>query len=659
MDLILLGLAVGMANALLAVGIVLVYMSSRVINMAHGEFGAFCVAFMVWLTRYHHFNYWAALPLSLAATAVLAAIVERTIIARLWRSPRLLVLIATLGVAQLIIVLRLIIPKPGVGDGEVLLAAGGNVFPVPISGPTIEWDRVILLPAHFMALVAGPLLVLGLAAFLRWSPYGVALRAAAENAPRARLLGIPVRRVSTIAWVISAVFAGAAAVLLAPVIGFSATEAVGLPILMRGLAAATIARMESVARAFGVGLALGVADQLVYFWTGRSGLTDLVLLAGIVVVLLGRRASSRRTLASEESSWDVAEPIRPLPEAISTHPRWQFVTSAVAAVGITALVVAPMMLKASATFFLSATFIIAAVVVSLTVLMGWAGQLSLGQWALAGVGGVFGAKLVADLGVPFWLAFVGAMAAGAAMALLLGLPALRLEGSELAVVTLGFAVMSASWLFDQKWFSPQEFFETPRYITTDVLYGITLGFAVLVVVATRRLQRSAVGRSIVSARDNPRQAAAFAVSVTRAKLTAFVYAGTVAGAAGFLWVTSTGLPSTLSFPPVRSLSVVTAAVIGGLGTVPGAVLGAAYLWAVPYFGASVSDYIGLIATGAGVLALLLFVPGGLAQLLTTARDRLARVLTGIDPRPDVVPTSAAPPPRPRRRAPLVAARAAE
>lgn len=674
MDLITLGLAIGMANALLAVGIVLIHMSTRVINMAHGEFGAFCVAMMIWLTRYHHLNYFAALVISLIATAALAAVVERTVIARLWRSPRLLVLIATLGVAQLIIVLRLVIPKPKIGADQSLLAAGGNIFPVPFHFQPVVWDRVILQPGHFLALGAGPVLALGLGAFLRWSPYGIALRAAAENAPRARLLGIPVRRVSTIAWVISALFAGAAAVLLAPVIGFSATEAVGLPILMRGLAAATIARMESVGRAFGVGLALGVADQLVYFWTGRSGLTDVVLLATILVVLLGRQTSGKRTVASEESSWDITEPVRALPPEISAHPQWRLVVSVLAAIGVTSALIAPMMLDVAPTFFLAAVFLIAAVVVSLTVLTGWAGQLSLGQWALAGVGGVFGAKLVADSGVPFWFALVGAMTAGAVVALLLGLPALRLEGTELAVVTLGFAVAAGSWLFDTPWFSPQGFFETPAYLTTDVLYGVTLAYLALVMLATRRLQRSSVGRSIVAARDNPRQAAAFGVSVARAKLTAFVFAGSVAAGAGFLWSASTGLPSTLSFPPVRSLSVVSAAVIGGLGTIPGAVLGAFYLWGVPYFGADVTPYIGLLATGAGVLALLLFLPGGMARVISTSRDRLAALVTGIDPRPDVTPSSvlggapAAPPstpagagasttpqPVPRRRSvPLVA-----
>ncbi len=631
MDLVLLGMSIGMANALLAVGIVLIFMSSRVINMAHGEFGAFTVGVLLSLTRVAHLNYWLALCLSLLATGALAAIVERTVIARLFGSPRLILLIATVGVAQLIIVGRLVLPKPGLGGDQKLLLGGANIFPIPFSSPTIHFDRVVLLPQHLMALVVGPLLAVALSAFMRWSPYGIALRASAENAPRARLLGLPVRRISTMAWVVSAVFAGIGAVLLAPIIGFSATEAVGLPILMRGLAAATIARMESVSVAFGVGLSLGVADQLVFFWTGRSGLTDLVLLVAIVVVLLSRRTTARRTIAAEESSWDQAAVIRELPPEVARHPRWLAFTQTTLVASGAAAVIAPLVLKSAATFFLAAVFLIGAVIVSTTVLTGWAGQLSLGQWALAGLGGMAAGRLIADWHVPFFLAFAIAAVIGGVGALVLGLPALRLEGTGLAVVTLGFAVTSASWLTTQSWTTPDHPLIAPGWLTTDVLYIVSLVFLIAVVFGVRRLQRTRVGRDIVASRDNPRQAASYGVDVARSKLTAFVISGTVAGASGFLWSVAVGQTGSSAFPPVRSFSVVAAAVIGGLGSVPGAVLGAAYMWGIPYFTASVSPFMGLIATGGGLLALLLFVPGGLSQMVVLGRDWLARRITGVDP----------------------------
>ncbi len=642
MDLVALGLVVGMANALLASGLVLIYMSNRVINFAHGELGAFAVAMMLALTRNAHLNYWLALLISLAATAALGGLIEKTVLARLFKSPRLIVLIATIGIAQLVIVGRLVMPKAEAAGGATALAGGANLFPVPFHWAPVEFGRVVLLPQHFMALVAGPVLALALFVFLRRSAYGVALRAAAENGPRARLLGIPVRRVSTIAWVAAALLSGVASILLAPIIGFSATEAVGLPILMRGLAAATVARMESVGTAFGVGLVLGVLDQLVFFYTGRSGLTDIVLFVVIVGTLLYRGETSRRTVAAEESSWQVAEPVRPLGDDVAPHPRWRTPPRGLTTRGIVTAQLAPRFFTVSGTHFLATVLLVAVVAVSLTVLTGWAGQMSIGQWALAGVGGVLGAKVVTDWGAPFWIGLVAAAVLGGLVALVLGFPALRLGGPALAVVTLGFAVASASWVFNQTWFKGTGFLPRPAYLTTTVYYYVALVFLVLAVAGTRALQHARVGRNMIAVRDNPRQAAAMGIDVVRTKLTAFVLSGVFAGAAGFLWASGVGLASSTVFPPSRSLSLVAAVVIGGLGSVGGAVLGAFYMLVIPYLGSQISPHLGLLSSGVGLLVLVLFFPGGLARLVAAGRDRAAELLTGRPARPPVVPVSATP-----------------
>src|SRR3954447_9955813 len=104
-----------MANALLAVGLVLIYMSNRVVNFAHGEIGAFAVALMLTFTQVLHWNYWLALLASLAGTALLGAVIERTVSQSVFPSPRLIVLIATVGIAQVVTVGRLILPKPKAG----------------------------------------------------------------------------------------------------------------------------------------------------------------------------------------------------------------------------------------------------------------------------------------------------------------------------------------------------------------------------------------------------------------------------------------------------------------------------------------------------------------------------------------------------------------
>lgn len=628
MDIVLLGLVIGMANALLAAGIVVVYMSNRVINLAQGEVGAFAVAMMLALTNRAHLNYWPALAASLASAGALGAIIERGVLRRLFHSPRLIVLIATIGVAQIVIVARLLIPKPTTARGTRVLAGGATLFPVPFHFKPVVFGRIVLLPQHVLVLVAGPILAVALFALLRWSAYGVALRAAAENAPRARLLGIPVRRVSTLAWVLAGLLSAGGAILLAPVVGFSSTEAVGLPLLMRGLAAATITGMDSVGAAFGAGLALGVVDQLVFFWTGRAGLTDVVLLVVIIVALLSRRQAFRRTTSAEESSWDAVEPVRPLPPEVTNHPRWRAAVLASRVSLVAGVVLLPFLLTSASTFFVASVGLVAVVVLSATVLTGWAGQLSIGQWALAGVGGVLGSKLAADAGIPFWVAFVLAVLLGGLCALVLGLPALRLEGMTLAVVTLAFAVAAASWLFDQPWFRPQTAPTHPGYLTSRGLYLAAGALVVVSIVVTRVVQASRLGRNIVAVRDNPAQASSLGISLTRTKLTAFALSGMLASAAGYLWVAGIGSADGTVFPPIRSLSILAAAVIGGMGSVGGAIVGAAYMWGIPYFLGHLSPYLGLLSTGVGLLVLVLFLPGGLIRPIASTRDLLARALTG-------------------------------
>ncbi len=637
MDYIALGLAIGMANALLAVGIVLTYMSTRVINLAHGELGAFCVAMMLALTRNAHWNFFAALAVSLAATALLAAVIEQAIIRRLEKSPRLIVLIATLGIAQLVIVGRLAIPKPKAGDGAAFIT-GSGVFPVPIDHPVVEFGRVVLRPQHFIALTVGPLVALLVVVLLRRSTYGIALRAAAQNTSRALLAGIPVRRVSTIAWIAAGLLSGIASILLAPIVGYSSSEAVGLPLLMRGLAGATIAGFDNLGVAFGAGLAIGVADQLIFLSTGRAGITDLIVFLVVLVVLYTRREGYKRTSAAEESSWDT-DTNRPLPLAILQHDRWQLATRVGVAALVLTAVALPLLLTQSALFFTATVFLVAVVAVSLTMLTGWAGQLSIGHWGLAGVGGVAGAHLVTVTHLPFPLAFLAAGIVGGVSALVIGLPALRLEGTQLAVVTLGFGVAASSWLFSQPWFRSGQGLQRPSYLDNRTYYVVALVVLALAIAVARRLQRSRIGRNMTAVRENPRQAESFGVNVVRTKLTGFVVSGTFAGFAGFLWALGVGSASGEVFTPVRSLTLVTAVVIGGLGSIAGAVVGAFYMLGIPYFGSNISTYIGLLSTGIGVLTLVLFLPGGFARLGYIARDRLAHLLTGLDPNPDVVPTS--------------------
>jgi branched-chain amino acid transport system permease protein len=109
----------------------------------------------------------------------------------------------------------------------------------------------------------------------------------------------------------------------------------------------------------------------------------------------------------------------------------------------------------------------------------------------------------------------------------------------------------------------------------------------------------------------------------------------VAAGAGFLWTAGNGVANTGGFSPIRSFSIIAAAVIGGLGTLSGALIGATYMYAVPEYLREVSPVAGLLATGVGLLVLIMFLPGGLSRLAFRGRERLAQVVTGVDPRPKV------------------------
>jgi branched-chain amino acid transport system permease protein len=194
-------------------------------------------------------------------------------------------------------------------------------------------------------------------------------------------------------------------------------------------------------------------------------------------------------------------------------------------------------------------------------------------------------------------------------------------------------------LFSQPWFQGTGFMERPSFMTNTTYYFVSLVALVVTVLAARSFSRTRIGRNMIAVRDNPAQAQAMGIGVVRTKLTAFVFAGILAAAAGFLWSTGIGLADSGVFGPVRSLSIVAAVVIGGLGSIMGAIVGAFYFLGIPYWGAEISDYIGLLATGLGLLFLVTLLPGGLARLIFGARDLLATWLTGIDVRPRVVPES--------------------
>lgn len=637
-DMVVLGLLAGLAYAILAAGIVLVFRATKVINLAHGEIGAFGALLLAKMVMDWHWNFWLALVAALACGAAIGAAVELGVIRKLAKSPRLIVLVATLGVGQLVFLGRVLLPQ---------VESYGS-YPSPLNREA-EIGGVVLSSPHFMMLAFVPAVIVGLSLFLTRTPFGVAVRATADNPDRAKLAGVPVKRVSTTVWAISGALAVLTVVLLNPVVGAVAaipSASVGPGLLVHALAAALVGGLVSLPRAMAGGIGIGLIEAVMVANGAPSGSTDLVLFLAILVMTLLRRPD----VDASADGLGVSVKSPPVPDALR-GVWWVRRSGLITAVfAVLVAVCLPLLLTSSADqYMLTRILVFALIGLSATVLAGWAGQLTLGQFGFVGIGALVATQL-ADHGVGFLAVVAQAAVAGGLAAFVVGLPALRVKGPFLAVTTLAFAVACQSWLFGQDIFGEGPVFTFPalevfgRFDLSSqrTLYYVTLTILVVTAAVVGRLRRTGVGVSMIAVRDNERAASSFAVSPVAAKLSAFVFSGALAGLAGALYAAAAGqftLSSVTSppiFGPEQSIFLICMVVIGGLGRVWGSVLGAAYLIGVPAFlGDSTS--VSLATSGVGVLVLVLFWPGGLTQLVLSARSSfltyLARDRTAAPPAP--------------------------
>ena len=611
-----LGLVTGLSYGLLALGIILVYRSSRVLNLAHGEIGAMAAAVVAVLVLDHGWPYWLAALAALVLAGVAGAAVELVVIRRLASAPRLMVLVATMGVAQLFLFVTFAL-NASIGSQNKL-----SGFPVPFDA-TLELGYLTLRSGEILLLVAVPAITVGMAAFFRFSGFGVAVRAAAENADSARLVGIPTRRISMFVWVVAAVLAAATALMLAPGRGLTVTESLGPDLLMRALAAAVLARMTSLPRAVVAGLAIGVVEKVVA-WNYAVGEVELVLFAIVLTAMLLQHRGGTRDV--EASSWTLGQLVRPVPRAIAALPavralRW-------ACVGAFVLVAAlvPMLLSSSQTFSATTVLAFAIAGLSVTVLTGYSGQISLGQIGFFGIGAAASYQLTVELYVPFWLALLLSGVAGAVAAVLIGLPALRLRGLFLAVTTLGFALVAQKWLIGQDWMAgpgvtaPRPYWGPLDFVSQRSYYYLALGGLLFAMWLCRNALRGGIGRNLLAVRDNEGQSATFTVPVVRTKLMAFALSGFLAAFGGAIYGHGVQNFQVANFPVSDSLRVVSMTIIGGLGSIPGTVAGAILVVGVDRL--VDIEHLRLLTTSIGLLLLILYLPGGLGQVMHAARDRV-------------------------------------
>jgi ABC-type branched-subunit amino acid transport system permease subunit len=621
------GVFYGLGFGLLALGLVLVYRTNRVLNFAQGQIGVIAAVFLVKLTADFKFNYWFALVLSIGLAAFVGALSE-LVLRRLFTRPRVLVMVATIGLSYVLLALTalpFIRPK--------------NLYkPVPVPFDlSFHLGPFIITPTEVLTLIVAPLVTVALVLAVRLTPWGLSMRAMSENADSARLSGVWIRRTSTLTWTVAGALSAFTAILNAPNQTSALTQALSPDLLVYALTAALIGAMISLTVAFVAGVGMGVFLELLQWNVASPAKQQLIIFLLIMVVLLVRVGALRKgARTGDKSTWEhgAATTVRAtadlLRRRVSSSGVWLVVV-------IAALL--PLVLSVGNDFLMSQICIYAVIALSLTMLTGWAGQVSLGQFGLVAVGALVAVHLGTSVPLPLVMIYGGVVTA--AVAIIVGLPALRMPGLFLAVTTLAFAIFMQTAVLATPCITIPGINKTlctglpnPAYtvVARPSLFGISLAsqrafawfsLAVLLlsVFILRVWRDKGVARRLVAVRDNELGAAALGIPVLRTKLLAFALSGFVAGYAGVCFAFAVGqLNNTdITFDPTTSFVIISMVVIGGLGSIPGAILGALYLEGLPaIFGSN--QTIQFLTSGLGLVAFILYLPGGLAQLLRRFGD---------------------------------------
>ena len=623
--LIVRGVVIGLVTGLIALGMALIYRSHQTINIAQSDLGSVPTAFAVYLIVFSGVSYWLGLIVGLLGAALIGALVELLFIRRFRHASRVVMTVATVGVAQVLVAASLLLPRIW---GE---RPQTQALDVPWD---IRWrvDPLILGGDDILALIVAPLAMVALAVWLRRTDVGLAVRASAERADRASLLGIPVGRVQTLVWVVAALLSFTGAWLRAGVVGLPILgSALTLGVLLRVLAALVIGRMHDLPAIAATAVALGLLEFGMDWRGWNPQLLDPVLAAVILVALLVQHGGRSRWSSDGIASWQEVDEVRPIPAVLRRLPEvriGRFIGWSVVALVVLGL---PHRLNAADSLQVSAGFTLAILAASLLVLTGWSGQLSLGQSGFAGIGGAVGAWTTINWNADLFVSLIVGGLCGAFAAVLVGLPALRLRGQLLLVTTFAFGLTTWSWLLNRQFFDwiPTE--RVPRlplfgriaYDSPTGIYYVTLVVTGLVALALVGIRRSRFGRAVIALRENDLAAQAVAVSPVRLKLTAFALSGFVAAVSGSLFVHHQQSFGGGLFSPFAGLAVFTSAVIGGLGSLLGVALGATYFTVIDSLLPREWQF---FVIGAGVLSVLMITPSGLGGLVFRIRDGLLRGL---------------------------------
>jgi sulfate-transporting ATPase len=553
----ILGAATGALYSLASLGLVLTYRGSGVVNFAAGAVGM-CSGFVFWgLADTYHWPW----PLALLV-GVLAGALFSWLIHLLMRPLR-----QASNLTRVVVTLSILVVVEGVMG---LHWAVTNTYPVNSILPTgpvhigstaIGRDRLILIAIA---------LILTIAIFFayRFTRFGLATSAVAENKEALATLGWSPDRVAGLNWALAGALSAFATIMLIPITGLS----VGLSteLLLPALAAAVVGNFTSFPLTFAGALLIGIAQgEIQRFGANINGLGDAVPFAAIIlVVVLRGRALPLRAFVAER-----------LPKVTNGLTNWRKLIFWL----VVGSVVLGFILPAGWVNAFTATITGAVVLMSIVAITGFAGQISLAQWAIAGCGGLVCARLIAA-GWPYWAAIIVGLLSALPIGLIVGAAAIRARGMALAIATLAFAVCIVSLVL-----SNQSLDGGPTGVDVGSfkLFGFDLDavnhpgryavFCLIVLaivgLALANIRRGAAGRRLLAVRANERGAAALGINVFVAKLTAFCYASLIASLGGIL--ITLRFPSAIftTYDTFTSITLISYAVTGGVGFITGAIIG--------------------------------------------------------------------------------------
>jgi ABC-type branched-subunit amino acid transport system permease subunit len=581
---LLIGLGAGAVYALLALGLVLKHRSAGVVDFSHAAVAMFCAYVFLemhnngelifpWTAIPWHFQLassktgaavWVSVLVALAYSALLGLIFYYGVVRPLRHAPVLARVCASVG-------LTLYLETVATLNFGTFSVSSPSILP---SNP-VHLANGLIVPAVDLYL-AGIAIVVGfvLGAIYRYTRFGLATRAAAGNERGAVLIGLSATRLSAANWVLATVLASAAGILILPITTLSPSDYTLF--IVPALGAALLGRFTSFPITVAAGLAIGMLQseigklQTVWTWLPQQGLQDGLpfILIMIAVVVFSKRLPSRGDFTTARNA-SIGRPRAPARTTLISF-----------AIGVVVILLLSQLYK----YAFAASLNVACVCLSVVVITGYVGQISLAQNAFAGISAFEISHIGHGLGLGFPFALILGALCAVVVGVVIGLPAVRVRGVNLAIVTLSVATALDALVFNSTWFSGGYTglsVHEPRLLGLDL--GVSKGnsstvFAIfslaifcLMAFLVARLRNAPAGRMFIAIRSNENAAAAVGVNVANTKLFAFAISAFIAGIGGGLLAYQQININPASFTSWTSLTILAIAYVGGVGRIGGAV----------------------------------------------------------------------------------------